>query len=866
MAMSTDREQRAGSLEGDEQILESLLFAAIAEHDDDDIARTVGRLHRLAGRARDRGQRPTALRRAVAELDPDLTGKVAKALLLRLQLADFCEERERIRRLRRSRARRASLDEACDLIAADGPALDEADRVQVEIVLTMHPSDATRRAVLHKMFLLADRMDALERAPGTASQTRIFGELEEAIGAWWATDEVRRHRPPVEEEIRRTVFLVETGLYDAAADVAILLEQRIGRPLEGTPLRFVQWAGGDMDGNPSASAATLRFAVREARRSCLELLLDRVVHASRLHSETSRYADSSALRRSIARDARELPRGMAEQDSYRHEPLRRKLRLVRDRLTWTLRALDEEVPPDWTYRSQAHLVEDIAVVRAAAPGTTPSLNRLYWQARIFGIHLLSTDIRLHATEIGDTVDTLLPELGALDPAARTDALRRAISQRSPRPAADAPSSLRAAHALDEAARLVALYGPEAIRSLVISGCESPADVYGAVWLLRRSGLDRIPVVPLFESGASLTGAAALVEEMLAAPGFRRHVRRSGDRLEVMLGHSDGGKEDGFLAAQWRIWRAQEEIARVCAEQRVAFRPFHGRGGSPARGAAPPDEIARAIPPRAATSGLRVTEQGEAARSKLAHPVLARRTLEQLLSGALLAALRDPVDEAAGTWATEMEHLAATSRAAWRDLLDDPAFVETFVATTPIGWVDDLNLGSRPARRAQADPASLRAIPWVMAWTQTRVLLPAWYGAGSALGAGDLPRLQAMWRRWPPFRAMISSLEAALFRTDLSFVDGYLDLHRTPDAVRIWNAVIAEHERTREAVLAITGEEILYERRPELRDRLRHRNPWIDPLSALQTRLLADLEAGRTEARQPLLTTMAGIAAGIQNVG
>jgi phosphoenolpyruvate carboxylase len=533
-----------------------------------------------------------------------------------------------------------------------------------------------------------------------------------------------------------------------------------------------------------------------------------------------------------------------------------------------MRALDDDVDvdPSWMYRDAETLIEDLCAVRDAAPGATPSLDRLVWQARIFGIHLLEIDVRLHARELGEAVDALLPGTAGLTGSERVHHIAAAIPALATDSTRSTADELRAASALDAAVHLRKAFGSTALRSLVISGCEAPEDVLAATWLLHRSGLREVPVVPLFESGASLRSATSIAEAVLETAAFRAHVDGTGGRLEVMLGHSDGGKEEGFIGAQWRIWRAQEDLVAVCQRHGVGFRAFHGRGGSPARGAAPPDEIARALPVGAASGGLRLTEQGEAARSKFAHPVLARRALEQVLSGALIAATRDVDDEVPPAWREQMDLLADVGRAAWRSLLDDPAFPTVFMATTPILLADDMKLGSRPARRASGTADGLRAIPWVMAWTQTRVLVPAWFGAGTALLQGDVELQRHMRANWPQFRAIVSALEAALFRTDLSFADDYAALSADPEAGRIWNAIRTEHATAQQAVLAITGETCLYERRPELRARLEHRNPWIDPLSAIQTELLRRLEAGDETMRQPLLTTMAGIAAGVQSVG
>jgi len=860
----------AGSLQSDEALLEQLLFVAIEQADGPEPVAIATLLHGLAERSRlGDPAAADALRATVATFDHRTLGTVAKALLLRLQIANVAEERERVRRLEQSGSRRASVRGAVDAIGDVGAFRAHLDDLHVEIVLTMHPSDATRRAIIHKLQRVVEQLEELDRAPGVSARERASADLAETLSAWWATDEVRRSRPPVEEEVRRTVFLVETALYDAAADVAIELEHQLGFPLGRAPVSFVQWAGGDMDGNPSTSAETVRFAVLEARRAALRLLRDRVVSASRLHSEAARYADHDALDALIRRDAEQLPAGDSEAAAYAHEPLRRKLRLIRDRLTWTMRALDDDVAvdPKWTYRDCAHLLEDLEGLRAAVAGPTPSLDRLVWQARIFGLHLLEIDVRLHAREIGEAVDALLVGAAGRVGEERVRFLADVLETGAERPPAPAPADLRAAHALDEAARIAEALGAMPLRSLVISGCEDPADILAATWLLQRSGLHHVPAVPLFESGASLRGATRIADAILSVPAMRQHVERTGGRLEVMLGHSDGGKEEGFLAAQWRIWRAQEDLVAVCAQHGVGFRAFHGRGGSPARGAAPADEIARALPAGAASGGLRLTEQGEAARAKLSHPVLARRALEQVLSGALVAATHDVAEPVPAMWRAEMDRLADAARAAWRELIDDPAFARTFLQTTPIDLADDLKLGSRPARRSGGEASQLRAIPWVMAWTQTRVLVPAWYGAGRGLAAGDPAVQRLMLAHWPPFRAIVSALEAALFRTDLVFAEDYQALAGDdPEAMRIWSTIRDEHATAEAALLAITGTDRLYGNRPELRERLAHRNPWIDPISAIQTDLLRRLHGGDEAVRQPLLTTMAGVAAGVQSVG
>ena len=354
--------------------------------------------------------------------------------------------------------------------------------------------------------------------------------------------------------------------------------------------------------------------------------------------------------------------------------------------------------------------------------------------------------------------------------------------------------------------------------------------------------------------------------LYADPAYRAHLGRHGDHQEIMLGYSDSAKDARFLASQWAIYRAQEQLVAQGPGHGVAVTFFHGRGGSPSRGGAPAYQAILAQPPGTLEGGVRITEQGEVISAKYADPELAGRSLEQQLSALLLAGAA-PAAAAPEHFRAEMDRAAGRSRDVYRDLVDDEEFVRFFHQVSPVDELSELTIGSRPASRREGGRLEdLRAIPWVFAWTQNRILLPSWYGAGTALEEGDLERQREMWRSWPFFRMVCSTLEMALFKTDLSVGRRYLALVDKPLAERFWPALEAEHARVVERLLAIRDAGGLLDSTPALRDRLAHRNKWVDPLSNLQVALLARSRAGDASVGDALMATITGIAAGLRNTG
>jgi phosphoenolpyruvate carboxylase len=546
--------------------------------------------------------------------------------------------------------------------------------------------------------------------------------------------------------------------------------------------------------------------------------------------------------------------------------VRAKLNYISERLLVTGESPDSPL----AYSSAEPLRRDLELVRDAAGGAAVAdgmIKDLLRQVAAFGLHLARLDVRLAADAIADSVRRDLPELAGADEPRRRRILAQHIAGAHPDQFGPICQPTEALHALSAAARRF----PGGSDTLVISMVHEVSDVLGALWLARRAGVGGpgeplLHITPLFETLAALQQAPETMAALYADPVYREHLDRHGDRQEIMLGYSDSAKDAGFLTSQWAIYRAQEQLVAQAPEYGVEVAFFHGRGGSPSRGGAPAHQAILAQPPGTLDGGVRITEQGEVISAKYADPGLAGRSLEQQLS-ALLLARAAPAAPVPAEFRAEMDRGAERSRGVYRDLVDDADFVRFFHQVSPIDELSELTIGSRPAsRRAGGRLEDLRAIPWVFAWTQNRVLLPSWFGAGIALEEGGLELQREMYRRWPFFRMACSTLEMALFKVDLSVGRRYLGLVDDELAERFWPVLEAEHSRVVARLLAIRDGEELLDVTPALRDRLAHRNRWVDPLSHLQVALLARSRAGDATVADALMATITGIAAGLRNTG
>jgi phosphoenolpyruvate carboxylase len=846
---------------------------------------------------------------------------VLKAFASYFKLVNLAEERERVRVLRR-REREASssggpvtetIEAAVRELRDSGVSQDELaallGRLLIQPVFTAHPTEAKRRTMLTKLARIAELLRALDPEAKTPEEERVAHEtLREELVSLWQTEETRAYRPDPMDEVRGGLYYFETTLYDLAPQVVAALERAVARHYPGASvpprfLRFASWIGGDRDGNPSVSVATTEQALRAHHELALRLLRRGI---ERLHghlSTTERLGVDEALVRSLEQDALAYPdEAKQAEERYRKQPYRQKLRYVYRRLGATLEAsgrpwrADHALRPG-TYSEAGELVGDLRLLQTSLRAhrgerlAAGRLGTLVRQAEIFGFHLASLDLRQtserHASAIAELLDRYgaASEYAGMNEHERTQLLSAEILAGRP----FAPHRLDFSPETNDTLELFRLVrraherlGPLAVESYVISMTRGPSDMLAVLLMARDAGVSkRLDVVPLFETVADLHTAPETLERLFENPAYARHLETRGGAQTVMLGYSDSNKDGGYLTANWELHLAQRAIAAVCARHGVRLTLFHGRGGTVGRGGGPTNRAILAQPPESVGGRLRFTEQGESVTNRYADPALARRHLEQLVHAVLVAGGRRPTGSPSrgGAWEHSVSELSPLAERAYRALVHErPELARYLLAATPIEEIGRLNIGSRPVRRSAADGlAELRAIPWVFAWTQSRVGLSGWYGLGSALtswAGDDAPRwalLGTMYREWTFFKTLVDNAQLALRRADMLIARVYATLAAGADRAAVFPELEAEYRRTESALCRLTGQKDLLDEAPWLKRSIRVRNPYIDPMNYVQVALLRRLRAQpdaaeAEEIRDAVRLSVNGVAAGLRSTG
>ena len=841
----------------------------------------VEEVRRLAKEARSgSGEGAARLRSVLAALDAERAGPVVRAFAHFLSLANVADNRHRARAWEAGQARGGALVEAFARLRAagiDGGALHAAvSGLSIELVLTAHPTQAERRTLLGKHERIAHALANRERAD---ERTRhgLDQLVRREIAAAWHSDDVRRLRPTPIDEARSGLAHVEAVLWDAVPaflrdlDEALTETTGSGLPWTATPIRFGSWMGGDRDGNPNVTP-DVTAEVCLLNRWQAAVLYEREL--PQLHDDLSIVVANDEVR-ALGGGAR--------------EPYRKILRDLIARVSATklwceaalvavrgggsppappdnviVRAGDLSGPLEAMFRSLTSLGLDVL-----ARGPLLDLLR---RVAVFGTTLTPVDIRQHADVHTRALDAVTTALGlgsyaSWDEPRRLAFLRAELASRRPL----LPRRMPEDKALKDVVRTLEVcskQGEGSLGAYVISGARAASDVL-AVELLQREVSDAPPqrVVPLFETLADLENGPGVIDALLAMP-------ERGERaaIEVMIGYSDSAKDAGRIASAWALYRAQEKLVAVADARRIRLTLFHGRGGTIGRGGGPIALAIRSQPPGSAAGGLRVTVQGEAIDAAFGLPEIARQTLE-LYTTATLESILVPPAPPLNAWRERMDALARTAATAYRAVLDDPRFVPYFRAATPERELGMLNIGSRPARRSdEGGIGSLRAIPWMFAWTQTRLLLPSWLGADAALGdvdnAAPDPLLREMLARWPFFAALVDLLEMVLAKTDSSIAAEYDDLLVSEELRPMGRELRDRLARTQKRLLALKGYASLLEDNRLLGWSIAVRNPYIDPLNLLQAELLRRLRGGAEDdrIRDALVVTINGVAAGMRNTG
>ena len=923
-------------LRRDVRSLGTLLGEVLREQAGEDLFAHVEALRQGTIRRRDaeaRGNEKEAARHAAKALELVHSLPVERAILLTrafafyFELINLAETNHRKRRRialqlsgEAGRQRGSLAGTLCEMrrvgISAD-EAMDWLKRVLIVPVFTAHPTEVARRSVMFKRRRIGEFLTTLDRIPIPEQDMARLEELVLAeITSLWQTDEVRSRRPTVYDEVKMgldyydvSIFATLPSLY---REIAEALRAAYGLEIEAHELpqvlRFGSWIGGDRDGNPFVTPEVTRDAIRLARGHLLlyyQLQLNAIMELLTTSAQ-QRPVSEPLLQRLEAYVAQvHTPESQVFGAQYEFEYYRRFVICLKARLQRTLQFMEQPSHPGTplpvmpytletltqgqdklaqvlpAYCSVDEFLEDLEVLRAslAAHGglriARTLIDPLVLQVRTFGLHLHTLDIRQHAR---------------VHAAALKEAIADTIAPSLPGGLSDETSSVL------ETLRVVSEVkngcSPEAVRHYVISGAASVEDVLAVVRLARLAGVrvegsGRDPglmPVPLFESIDDLRQAPAVCRELWSRPDYRKLLATWDNWQEVMLGYSDSNKDGGMLTSIWEIFRAHRDLHVVARECGVKLRLFHGRGGTVGRGGGPTHRAIFAQPMDSFEGQLRITEQGEVLNFKYADEVLAERNLELMIAASLDALARpnarDPEGHFTGVlkpeWETALDELSAISFAFYRSkILENSEVVTYFEESTPVSELEHAMIGSRPSRRKSSpNIADLRAIPWVFGWTQSRLLVPAWFGVGFALGEylekpGALELLQEMAREFPLFIDLLRNVEMALGKADLATARMYSSLVQDAKVREgIYDLIEAEFHRTVRAILAVTRQKELLEKNQVLARSIKLRNPYVDPMHLIQVDMLRRKRSGEDtpEVNRAIAATISGISAGLRNTG
>lgn len=847
------------------------------------------------------------------ELVADLSGRplaeaeaLVRAFSTWFGAVNLAERVHRIRRRREyqkggSRAQPGSLCAVMDALRSEGLGPSELrellPQLCIEPVFTAHPTEAVRRALLEKeRDIVRCLVDDLDRSRTPQERAGDRERMRVALTCGWQTSENAPERPTVADELEHVSYYLVDVLYRVLPAFVESLQTSLGADAEvlpPAPLRFGSWVGGDMDGNPNVGADTMTAALDSQRALLFGAYRRDLAHLSTLLSQSlERVAVAPAVLARIDDYSARLPRSAARLKA-RHAtmPYRQLLALMAARLAATLKESGAEAAHAAGYtgpgefRADLQLIHDSLLAHRGAHAGAFSVQRVLRRVDAFGFHLATLDLRQDSRAHDAALGLLLDDPAwATRPSAERAARLGRLWQGEEVPAAPAAEPAQPVLEVFRARRrLRERDGEAAFGPYIVSMSRSAADALAVLALARIAGdLDvhgrtPIDVAPLFETVDDLDAAPAVLRALLADPAYRDHLRSRGDQQMVMLGYSDSAKDAGMLASRWAIQRCQVQLVALAREAGIRLTFFHGRGGSASRGGSKTERAVIAAPRGSVDGRLRLTEQGEVIHRKYGIRALALRNLEQAAGAVLRASLRPrPPEPREAGWRALVGRLATRSRQVYRALVhQSPDFVDYFRLATPIDVIERLKLGSRPAKRAaggQAGVESLRAIPWVFAWSQNRSGLTAWYGVGSALAEAidseGRDALAEMARDWPFFATLVDDVEMVLAKSDMGIFEAYSrlagDLH-----VPHFALLADEFRRTRDAVLAIRGEEELLAADRRLALSIRLRNPYVDPISLLQVDLLQRWRAaGRPDDAllHALVATVNGIAAGVQNTG
>ncbi|WP_017582794.1 phosphoenolpyruvate carboxylase [Nocardiopsis valliformis] len=870
------RQEVPEQLRNDVKLLGEMLGTVLAESGGEDLLADVEKLRHAVIGARDGSVTTEEITELVAAWPLERAKQVARAFTVYFHLANLAEEHQRMRALRE---RDDAANPSRESLAAAVRAIRETDGGEERLaelvagmefhpVLTAHPTEARRRAVSTSILRISAQLDAWHTShEGSGAAAEAHRRLLEEIDLLWRTSQLRYTKLDPLDEVRtalaafdETIFAIIPEVY-RTLDSAIDPEGTGTRPPRATPfVRYGTWIGGDRDGNP--------FVTHEVTREAMTIQSEHILRGlettcGKLARTLTAYSNltpaSPALLDTVSQAKAGHPTLMGEiTQRSPNEPHRQLLLLATARLRATReRDADLAYADSDEFLADLRLVQDSLAAAGASRQAYGELQHLIWQTETFGFHLAELEVRQHS----EVHAAALAEVEAGGP----------LSERTE----EVLNTIRTISWIQER------FGVEACRRYIVSFTRSAADIE-AVYKLATHALPpkRVPVldvIPLFETGADLEASPRVLAGMLELPPVRQRLADNDRRVEVMLGYSDSAKDVGPVSATLRLYDAQARLSAWASENDVVLTLFHGRGGSLGRGGGPASRALLAQAPGSVGGRFKVTEQGEVIFARYGQAAIGRRHIEQV-GHAVLMASTDTVQEreraAAERYRPYADTIADAAQGTYLSLINTEDFAVWFSRVSPLEELGELRLGSRPARRGAAKGlGDLRAIPWVFAWTQTRVNLPGWYGLGTGLAAvDDLSALQAAYREWPLFASLLDNAEMSLAKTDRTIAERYLALGGRPE---LTETVLGEYDRTRELVLKVTGHDRLLENRAILSRAVDLRNPYVDALSHLQLRALEALRGEESDSlsdqdsqhlERLLLLSVNGVAAGLQNTG
>ena len=818
-------------------------------------------------------------------------------------------EQQEIIRINRERARLLpevdrveSIDEAVGILRRADYKLEDVLKIvsclDIQPTLTAHPTEARRRTILYKQQYLASLIDQLRyNKPTPGERDEILHQIHNQVGLLVASDKVRASKPTVTDEVENGLHYLRNAIWETIPrihkDVVNAIERHYNQTVDVPVfLKFRSWIGGDRDGNPNVTAEVTRETLSMHRRTALARYLEdlRLLRRDLSISEL-KLKIPAALYESIDKDEDVLHLTAHEARQFVQEPFRQKI-------TFMMRRIKLARDGDYAIYNSKGFVEDLRLLARALTEmgyeklvSHGRLSKLIVQAQAFGFHMVSLDIRQHSRHHGNAVCALFRVSGVCDDYLglaenqKLDLLTKEL--RNPRPLL--PHGVELAEDVQEVLDTFAViretveWSPNALGSYVISMTHAVSHVLEVLLLAKETGLwqiegdtvrSPIDVVPLFETIEDLDLSGVLLTDMFEHPVYRKHLVERDLMQEVMLGYSDSNKDGGYWMANWALHKAKRHIGKICKDAGIDLRLFHGRGGTVGRGGGRAGQAIIAMPRIIHNGRIRFTEQGEVISFRYALPAIAHRHLEQIVRAMMIAPLRvaDVQEDA-----VIMERIADVSMKAYRKLIDDPEFWPWYASSTPIEQISRLPIASRPVSRGSVhhvDFDDLRAIPWSFAWTQTRYIVPGWYGAGEGLEkllndhGSDLKR---MYKEWPFFQAVLNSAQREMARTRLDVASEYLTLASDPEAGQRMNQrIIEDYQKAEAAILEITGLENLCGHVPVFQKSVKLRNPYSDVLNLLQIELIRrsrnHLEPDRDRLAHALLLSVNGIAAAMQSTG